>query len=147
LPELLVFAPCQKVLIDQNNSASLITVLETLNIVVPAAQLPEGVIVPVNWEIFTLWSREVDEGGDRDFEQVCELFAANGVLLQQWRMTFRIEKQAHRVIHRNPGFPLKGSGQYLLHLSLREPDGKISEVAAYPLTVTVGLREDDPQSS
>lgn len=142
MPKLLMFAPCEKVIVDkQSNNVSLIAVLQDLQLRLPDVPIPAKVTVPIRWHIFSMWLREPGDE-NRRYEQSCELVAPVGAVLARTRSLFSLEKPTHRVIVSMQGFPLAQSGaggEYLLKLYLRaEREGaEPNEVATYPLSVEI----------
>lgn len=136
LPKLLVFAACEKVIIDQENNASIITILQeiTLDIQI-AAKLPAGAVAPKSWDIFALWKRESSEDENTQYEQSCDLVLPDGAVEVPSRSTFRITGSSHRSITRVVGFPIfRTPGEAQLRLYLRESEGGAPhEIASFPL--------------
>lgn len=62
MPKLILFAACEKVIVDHyDNSTSLITLLEAINIAVrqeDQANIPDDAGVPLNWYLLALWQVE-----------------------------------------------------------------------------------------
>ena len=142
MPKLLTFAPCEKVLIDQNNNPSMISIFQELHVEVTPADLPEGSAIPIRWDVFTLWLREVSDAGKR-FEQVCELLTPDGKKAAGGSISFEMTKDTQRNVMTLMGFPLIPSGgQYLLRLSLREAgeDRERRDLAVFPITLILAGR-------
>jgi len=142
LPKLLMFAPCEKVIIDQNNNSSMISILHNLQVEVGAAELPQDAAVPMRWDIFTLWLREASDEGKK-FEQICELLTPEGKRATGATISFEMTKGVQRNVMTLMGFPVVSSGgQYLLRLSLKEAgeDRERREVAEFPISLSLGRR-------
>src|SRR5712691_4610155 len=79
MPKLLLFAPCEKVIIAQyGNTASLITILQELTVSVPPdVQIPADAKVPVQWYGFSLWQKQPGDEGKR-YEQQIEFADPDG---------------------------------------------------------------------
>jgi hypothetical protein len=71
MPKLLLFAPCEKVVIDQtDNTTSIICLLEAIQIAVSEseeASIPPDAIIPINWYLIALWQTEKGDT-DKQFE-------------------------------------------------------------------------------
>ncbi len=70
MPQLLLFVPCHKPVIDlEDNMLSIQDVLESISVDVPAGhEPPPGALAPFSWFTVALWYRlPADEG--RQFEQ------------------------------------------------------------------------------
>lgn len=136
MPKLLVFAPCQKVIIDQENNSSIITILQEVALDMRiAAKLPPEAAAPLVWEIFALWKRESEAEADTEYEQSCDLVLPDGQIAVPSRSIFRLTGPSHRSITKILGFPIfRTPGEAQLRLHLRESGvGDPREVASFPL--------------
>ena len=138
MPKLLVFAPCEKVLIDQDGNASLIAMFNELRR--PSiADIPANAQAPIRWNILTLWYREPSDA-ERKFEQRCILVAPDGSTAVDNRVEFAM---SGGLMHRNVttvfGFPISQAGEYSLSLRLKAADeqGDGQEIAAFPMFVKI----------
>jgi hypothetical protein len=139
LPKLLLFAPCERVIVDkQDNSTSLISLIEGLSVVMPNTEkIPPDAGSPMQWHIVTLWLREPGDETKR-YEQTCELVMPDGKISVPARTSFRLERRAHRITVRIRGFPISRTpGDCVLRLSLREDveGSEWREIATYPINV------------
>lgn len=140
MPKLLVFAPCEKVIVnEQDHVSSLIALLEMLTLQIPEGEdLPAGTAVPLSWYIFALWEKEVGDD-ERRFEQRTELLtpAGENVLGGVTDLTFHADKPKLRVVAAVAGFPVIPLGTASLRLSFREVgDGNDwTPVAEYPIII------------
>jgi hypothetical protein len=67
MPRLLIFAPCEKVIIGQgDNSVSLIGIIQNVQVnqkLDGTAKIPPDTLQPTPWTILSLWQKEsADEG-------------------------------------------------------------------------------------
>jgi hypothetical protein len=143
MPKLLLFAPCEKVIIDrESGTASLITILQDVTISIPSdAQLPEKAAVPLRWYVFTVWHKQPGEEGKR-FAQEIELRGPDGSSTVSATSQFEMADQSyHRVTSFFPSFPIWQSGWHALKLYLREDkEGEEKrEVASFPLNIIRSL--------
>jgi hypothetical protein len=138
MPKLLLFVPCEKVIIAQDsNTLSLITILQELTINVPPdVQIPENAQVPMNWCALSLWHQQSGDE-EKSYEQRVELCGPEGKVLTSATSQMKISSASHRVIAFFTGFPVGQFGQHTLKLYLREDkEGEErKEVASFPLTV------------
>jgi hypothetical protein len=74
---LLGFVPCERVIISQENTPTLISVIETVTIGIAGVELPENSAVPMLWHVFTMW-RADDSDINQRFDQKCTLVDPNG---------------------------------------------------------------------
>ena|SRR2546429_7386337 len=140
MPRLLIFAPCEKVILDQYGNPSLIAVIqEIVSPLSPDAQLPQNVLGMMRWDVFTLWQREPGDG-DKEFIQDCALIGPGQKASIQASMTFKVGGKAQRNIMSLYGFPLASPGEHQLRLWLRESTASEEdrkEIASFPLTVNL----------
>jgi hypothetical protein len=139
VPKLLIFAPCEKVIIDQQQNLTLVAVLQSLQIHLPPREIPEKGTAAFGWSVLSLWYREPGDE-HRGFEQSIELLGPDGSIVGQARSPFRLEKPSHRQTTLFRGFPVgRGGGDYSLKLYLREDveGAERKEVATFPLRVEV----------
>jgi len=142
MPKPVLFAPCEIVLLDQQNNLSLIKVLESVKINLPVTEIPVGVAIPIRWSILTMWLRQPGDE-NKGFQQVCELVASDGTVLLSNTAPINLENLTHRHIINNFGFPVPRSADpmYFLKLYVREDieGAEAVEVSAFPLFIHVGV--------
>lgn len=150
MPSLLIFAPCEKVIIDQDNNVSLIGVLNGLQIQVPQnpnAARPRG-MAAYKWEVVTYWDIKPEDRGKR-FEQHIKLFGPDGEPTKiEATAAVQTNAQNHRITTTVWGFPILEPGRYVLKLYFQEahsvepaPENFLmfrfmTPVAEYPIAVT-----------
>ncbi|SRR5712692_128273 len=141
MPKLLLFAACEKVLIDQQNNASLISLLQEVKVQVPeAGPLPaQGTAAALKWDVLTLWLKTDDDIG-KHYEQRIELFNPEDHSTDvsgTAPIPFEPQKTGHRLTATIVGFPLGWSGRYTLKLWLYESGHQMqAPIAEYPIVVS-----------
>lgn len=139
MPKLLIFVPCEKVIIAQgDNSASLITVIQDLKFagVVPAEGIPEDAAVPARMAIFCQWKMLPEEVG-KVFEQRITLGATEEKPVVEAVNEFQVADQLQRTIAYVETLPFLKPGQYSMTLFIRRK-GETEwpkEIAEYPMKV------------
>lgn len=69
MPNLLIFAPCEKIVMDKEGNASLIVLFENLTVdSKEQAEIPRNAVSPKEWAVFTRWQMNEDEK-ERPFVQ------------------------------------------------------------------------------
>src|SRR5439155_6711910 len=67
------FAPCEKVIVDKDNNISLISLFQELTVEIPASEqrLPDGKVpvLGIKWSILSLWQKDDDDPGDREYDE------------------------------------------------------------------------------
>lgn len=137
MPRLLVFLPCELVLLDQDNSVSVIHMMNevTLSGDFPDP-LPARAAVQVRWSTFAQWEASAEEVGQH-FEQRVQM-VRDGVVAFENMSDFTIEagKPIHRMISNFTFFPIVPGGAYRLGISIRRVGTEEwQECGDYPLTV------------
>lgn len=150
MPKLLIFAPCERVIIDQNNVTSIFTILQELRFEAPEPPPdPEGrvPVAPIKWDVLSLWMRtEGDEPGtvyETRFALVDPTGNAIPGFAASVEFTFLEGKTNHRVVTTLLGFPIHPEGRYLVRLWLHEkgePEG--GPVSEFPILVVRAQPKD-----
>jgi len=138
MPRLLIFAPCEKVILGQgDNSLSLISVLQEFQVHRPpgAPDVPSPIQVPLTWSALALWQR-TDEDQGRTYRQRVSLSDPQNQTLLVGEISFVLEKDTHRTVSQIFGFPFSVVGPYVLKLSLLNQT-QWEEVASFPISVTL----------
>lgn len=140
--KLLVFAPCERVIVNQDdNNSSLIVILETVNITLPlGTQVPGDALIPFRWTVYALWRFEPEAPGvGAQFEQRSVLVSRDGQSYFDNTLPFTIpaDGRNHRTTVQLPGFPVLPAGDALLKLSIREAREGVDwrDVADFPIRV------------
>jgi hypothetical protein len=146
MPKLLVFAPCEKVIVSQDeNNPTLIAVLTQVGgtIKMLATEATEATVaevepeavgaVPMRWTVFTTWHRNSGDEG-KTFLQNVRLIAPSGKLSMDSTMEMTMTKPTHRIMVRIEHFPVE-NGAWELQLFLTEKGQQKSgePLATYPL--------------
>lgn len=145
MPQPLVFAACEKVIISQEeNNPTLISIISEVGGSIEIPQLPPSekvLVAPVRWQVFTLWSQEPTDG-DRVFEQLVKFispsgknhFASGGA---DKPLALDFKGRTHRVTATVPGLPATENGEWTLQLFVRERGSEwpAEPIRTYPLTL------------
>jgi hypothetical protein len=141
MPKLLAFLPCDRVIIANDNSTSLITLLETMNINVPPGEeekLPANPQLPRSWQVFTLWEESPGERGQK-FTQKLEFVRPDrkdAVQIAIVPVEFTERAKRHRTIVAIPFFPLLPAGtSYVRTLLQLQGQDEWIEYATYPILI------------
>jgi hypothetical protein len=130
MPNIVLFAPCENLIVSQEQKISLISILETINIGLPANQvIPPNASLPLNWFTLALWEK-VPSDQDKEFE--CYTQAAH---VRSNPAKFKMATTLHKVVAQILGFPL-ALGPVRVKLCIREVGvGDFRTVSEYPLAV------------
>ena|SRR5579871_3094634 len=135
MPKLLLFAPCEKLLIDeQTKTISLIVILQEIHYKIPpGTQIQPGAMLPMQWSIVTLWREEEPQDSHVEFEQQLLIEGSGGDILSTNEARFKFTAPSHRMIAHVPGIPL-GSRKINVRLAYRVAGVKDwIPLASYPI--------------
>ncbi len=123
LPRLALFCPVEKVLRSDEGAASLISILENLNISVSeaAGAPPPDAVFPTAWALFSLWERS-DSQEPETFEQLVQGFhsgSTSASFRSEIQFTFSAGLKRIQVHQAAFGFPV-GQGELTFVASIRE---------------------------
>jgi len=141
MPRLLAFLACEKVIIADDNQASIMGLLQgfELSAAPPANQT---VVLPMQWTVFTLWEKEPDDKASQ-LTQRFELLAPDGTSLLQAKTETAVISEAdegkvfHRVVARLKGFPVRGATTHTLRLLLKTGDGEYAEKSKFSIPLII----------
>jgi hypothetical protein len=123
MPTLLLLAPCEKVIVDQNNASSLIAILEEVKVqVVSGVPIPLGMVIPMQWTVVTLWEQSSAYDVGRAFEQRTALVSASGKHLVELigQFAFAEHRPRTRVMNQIQGMPVSEPGSHKIKIWFRE---------------------------
>jgi len=140
--KLLILAPCDKVIIDKLGNPSLISIIQNLNVEVPADNpVPSNAVVPREWYIFSHWLVADEEIG-REFVQRTVIVLPSGDVFGDpatgSSVPFKakdISANIAQVIVNLNGFPIGMAGPITVKVWIEEGGKSVTDVIAYPLRV------------
>lgn len=142
MPRLLLFAACERIILADDNTVSLISLLEKMEMtahVAPGEPPPAGdAMSPFSWNALATWTRE---DGDQDgvfFRQRVQLVMPDGSTPIQLEspLLFSEGRQLSRGMFKIQGFPfMRDGGIAVVKLLLRPVDSETEwqEMAAWPI--------------
>jgi hypothetical protein len=147
MPRLMVFAACEKVIVGrEDNSGSRISILQGFNVPAdaPVGDKDVSAMMPLNWYVFVLWEAPNHTPGQH--VQRIQLFSPDGTQLFSAEVPIvdegDVTKRFHRAALRRSGFVYRGTGDYMLRLSVRDTKSGQGFVevpdSAFPIPVGVG---------
>lgn len=134
----MIFAPCERVIISNDNLASIISVMESVQISVPA-DLPVDALVPLNWAILSLWRRDEDTDVPIEFEEQCEVIRQDGIVALVARTLFTVTNSntIYRTVITFPALPVGRPGTIWIKDRIRQTNHQTDWVvsAEFPLII------------
>lgn len=136
---LLIFAPCEKVIIAEGGQSSVIGIVEMVRVVIGNDPLPANALIPFKWSFLTLWYREQDVEEPIQYQEQIRLIRPDGTEAGitgdaefEVNNAFRNFRQHGDV----PVLPAGIQGQYLLKLFLRRVGNEQwEEKGAFPIVI------------
>ena len=119
LPTATLFCLCEKVITADDNTVSIITIMERLTIEAVSTNVPT--VAPISWSIFTFWTRE-DDSIIEHFEQKVEGFSKETTTpFHAWVAPVNFDKgfAIAKIRVMNYGMPVSGAGRMRFTLSVR----------------------------
>jgi hypothetical protein len=137
--DLLVFAPCQRVVVDEDEKlTSMLILLEAIDIT-KDSDFPVDAVVPMSWNLLCLWHRSAPVEKDIIFEQRVDVIRPDGERVGGSEVKFTVTNEFRNFRNRirMDGFPVGIVGEHILRLSIREAgeENEWRQVATYPVLV------------
>ncbi len=145
--KLLIFAPCEKLIEGKDKTASLISIMESIELTLATGEtVPPDALAPVRWNVMVFWRREADIEGEIEFEQRIDVRRPDGELATGGTNKFTASNK-HLNYRNTLDFqimPIGQAGDILVKLRLRQikPETEWRDVAEYPIAVR-HRREDN----
>src|ERR1044072_8393488 len=123
--KLLIFIPCEKVLVTENGQTSAVGIIETIRVQInPTDPVPADALIPFRWGFLTLWNRDEAVDEPTRFESQIRILRPDGTDSGfraesefEVTMNFKNFRQHNDDI---PVFPAGQEGRYELKLFLRQ---------------------------
>ncbi len=139
MPRLLLFAPCEKLIVDEDGNPTLFTVIQNISVSVPAGQeIPSDVMTPQGWDVLTLWHPEPGDEG-KTFHERLEFEQPGGSVPIRGTVKFMFsDGKTQRNKTHVQGFPVGRAGVCWLKLWLHAEgaDPSPNPIATFPISVT-----------
>ena len=139
MPRLLLFAGCEKAIVDQRtNVVSLMSLVHEINVQIPpgAPPPPSSAIIPMQWTIVSIFLAEPGDGG-KQFESRATLTKLDGTELFTTPVSLFTIQDQHRIFSQVNGMPIGNAGPLLVKCYLRESGvNEWREIAkGYPIVI------------
>ncbi len=120
--KLLHFIPCRTLIIDTSGNASIINVMERIDVNVPS-NAPENFLFPETWSAITLWTRDqaVEVEKPVEYEQLIQFRMPNDDVSMQSKTGFLVTNDHIniRIMNEFVGLPVSKSGLATIQLFLK----------------------------
>ena len=137
MPRLLLFAACEQVITDLNNTVSLMKLLQDITAHVPAGMTPPpNAGSPMQWAILSVFEREPADRG-KAFEQYAAFVSSSNDILFQTPITlFEMKTDQYRITNNVSGMPIGRVGKHYVRCYVREKGATVwQELGRYPVAI------------
>lgn len=135
-PSLKLFCVCGGVIVADDGSVSIITLLERIEMTTVGDDDANIIFAPLKWHTLSLWRRAADQS-QQTFKVRTQVFAG-GTLVENMTGYVDIDfadKQNFRINQPHFGFPIARSGNNDFVISILSEDGEWTERGRYPIEV------------
>lgn len=128
---------CSRSITDaETHNVSLIEVLEQLTISGPPPSEEDGSLMPINFEIITLWGRAQEDQSPRGRARILMRPPSGSEVVGAEYEVDVVSYQRARVKSIIAGLPVRGSGEYQFHVQLwNDTKAEWADVANIPLQI------------
>lgn len=142
MPRLLIFAPCERVILGQgDNSASLIVIIQDMQFVAPQQvdALPKDAGAAVRLALYSQWHRTAGDEGKTFQQRIVFARANDEATIFDATTDFQMTENSHRIIANIPVLPFLEPGQYEFRVSIKEKrdEAWTKPFLNYPVNISV----------
>lgn len=150
---LLLFVPCEKVIVAEKGQTSAVSIIETIRVQInPADPVPSDALIPFRWGLLTLWNRDETVSEPTRYQSLIRILRPDGSdagfeAESEFEVTtnFKNFRQHNDDI---PVFPAGQEGRYELKLFLRKAgEENWEERGVFPVIVEHLKPQNDPPSN
>jgi len=141
MPKLILFAVCEKVILDGQNNASIINVVHGLQAAIPTqgpiiGPIPRNAVAPTTWSIFALW-KPAPGDTDKEFLQKSEVLWPDGTVFNTTEAPFKfVGNKTHQNAINVLGFPVGQIGDVTVNLWVEHDRKRVGEIHSWTIAVT-----------
>lgn len=136
--KLLIYAPCEKVIIAEDQTASMISIMESVSVNI-AGEIPADAIAPIRWHVVSLWRRDQEIKDPVEIEERTDVLRPDGSVATGGTTKFTVtnEHLMYRSLVKVPVFPIGQPGFVRVKCRTRQtnPETEWTDFAEFPLLV------------
>jgi len=136
--KLLIYAPCEKVIVADDQTTSIISLMESIQLNTPD-EFPVDAVLPIRWSILSLWKRDQAVPHPIEMEERTDVVRPDGVVATGGTTKFIVtnEHLFYRTVVRVPVFPvgLPGFVQVKCRTRQTNPETEWTDFTEFPLLV------------
>jgi hypothetical protein len=136
MPKLLLFTPCLKAIGGDDGLFTIVSVLESVGVNVPAGEtLEENSVVRLQWQMVSIWHQEENDANKR-FEQTVDFILPNGKSAHSAIYPLDLVDRTTKIRIDGDVFPVGIQGEVTIKIGCRELGATDAPVLAeYPILV------------
>jgi hypothetical protein len=141
MPKLILFAVCEKVILDGLSNASIINVLHGIE--AASAQqgpiigpIPKNAVAPAPWSIYAIWKPAPGDAA-KEFSEKIEILWPDRSAFNTITAPVKFEaSRNHQSTVNMVGFPVGQVGDVTINMWLESDGNRIGETSSWTITVT-----------
>ena len=136
--KLLIYAPCEKVIVANDETVSVISLMESISVNI-GGEMPADALAPIRWSVLSLWKRDQEIQEPIDIEERTDVLRPDDTVATGGTTKFTITNQHlfYRSLVPLPIFPIGLPGFVKVKCRIRQinPETEWTEFAEFPLLV------------
>lgn len=137
MPRLVIFAVCDRVLIEDRGTASLITITDEFTVTIKGdTKIGRDAVGPTQWVIFTKWEKTSGDD-DKEFVEIIQVLWPDKSEFKriEFLFGFQPDKKGHQNRFEIVGFPVGQEGPVTLNMWLEVDSKRIGEIHTWTVNV------------
>jgi hypothetical protein len=133
----MVFAACDRVLIEGRGTASLVTITDEFTVIIKGdTKIRRDAVGPTQWAIFTKWEKTSGDD-DREFVEIIQALWPDKSEFKRIEFPFRFQpdKKGQQIRIEFVGFPVGQEGPVTLNMWLEVDSKRIGEIHTWTVNV------------
>jgi hypothetical protein len=141
MPRLILFAVCEKVILDGAGNASIINVVHGMEVAVSqqgpiVGPIPRNAVAPNPWSTYAVWKPTPGDTG-KEFLQKIDVLWLDGTIFNTIATPFKFDgNRNHQNTANVLGFPVGQVGDVTFNMWLECDRKRIGEIHSWIITVT-----------
>jgi hypothetical protein len=144
--KLLVYAPCEKAIIADDKTSSIVSIMESVTVRV-AKDVPADALAPIRWTVYSLWKRDQLLEQSVDMEEQTRILRPDDTVAAGGTSRFTVSNEHlfYRSLVNLPVFPIGLPGFVKVQCRIRQanPETEWADIAEFPLLV---IHEQAPET-
>lgn len=140
MPRLILFAVAEKVILDPEGNASIITLIHGMEAATlqmgTVGDIPKNAVVPRPWTVYSMWKPSHGDMG-KEFTQKVQVVYPDGTPFNTTETSFKFEaNRSHQTTTNIVGFPIGQIGDVIVKIWLESDRRRVGEEHLWTITVT-----------